>query len=98
MSSAQVWTSVLDDLRGSGAVPGAEIDTWLRDSELIGRDPESDAFIVGVPHALAERRAARFRSSLETATMHIVGFDCEIEIVRTQAWLTAQDVSTGTGG
>jgi hypothetical protein len=98
MSSTQVWTSVLEDLRGSGAVPGAEIDTWLRDSMLIGRDPESDAFIVGVPHALAERRAARFRSSLETATMHIVGFDCEIEIVRTQAWLAARDVSTGTSG
>jgi hypothetical protein len=98
MSSTQIWTSVLDDLRGSGAIPKAEVDTWLRDSVLIGRDPESDAFIVGVPHALAERRAARFLSQIENAAMQIVGFDCEIRIVRTQSWLAAQEEATGTEG
>jgi hypothetical protein len=98
MSSTQVWTSVLDDLRGSGAIPKAEVDSWLRDSVLIGRDPESDAFIVGVPHALAERRAARFLSQIESAAMQIVGFDCEILIVRTQTWLAMQEDSTGTEG
>jgi len=98
MSSAQVWMSVLDDLRGSGAIPKAEVDTWLRDSVLLGRDGESDAFIVGVPHALAERRAVRFLTPIETTTMQIVGFDCEIRIVRTQTWLAAQDDATGTEG
>lgn len=98
MSSTQVWTSVLDDLHGSGAVPKAEVDTWLRDSMLIGRDPESDAFIVGVPHALAERRAARFLSVIESTTMQIVGFDCEVQIVRTQIWLATQGEATGTEG
>jgi hypothetical protein len=98
MSSTQVWTSVLDDLRGSGAIPKAEVDTWLRDSELIGRDPGNDAFIVGVPHALAERRAARFLSQIESAAMQIVGFDCEIQIVRTQTWLAAREEATGTEG
>lgn len=98
MSSAQVWMSVLDDLRGSGAIPKAEVDTWLRDSVLLGRDEETDAFIVGVPHALAERRAVRFLTPIETTTMQIVGFDCEIRIVRTQTWLAAQDDATGTEG
>lgn len=98
MTNTQVWTSVLDDLRGSGAIPRAEVDTWLRDSALIGRDEERDVLIVGVPHALAERRAKRFLAAIETAAMHIVGYDCAIEIVRTQDWLAAQDEATGTEG
>jgi hypothetical protein len=97
MTSTQVWMSVLDDLRGSGAIPKPEIDSWLRDSVLLGRDEGDDALIVGVPHALAERRAARFLSAIETATMHIVGFDCEIRIVRTNEWLADQH-ATGTDG
>ncbi|HWV23882.1 MAG TPA: hypothetical protein VNZ58_06810 [Thermomicrobiales bacterium] len=98
MSGMQVWTSVVDDLRQSGAIPKAEVDTWLRDSALLGRDPETDALIVGVPHALAERRAARFLAAIETATMQVVGFDCEISIVRTQDWLAANTGATGTEG
>jgi hypothetical protein len=89
MSSEQVWTAVLDDLRGSGAIPRGEVDTWLRDTQLIGRDEEADALVIGVPHALAERRAERFRGAIEQATAHIVGFDCAVAIVRTQAWLAA---------
>jgi hypothetical protein len=98
MTSTQVWMSVLDDLRGSGAIPKPEVDAWLRDSELLGRDEDDDALIVGVPHPLAERRAARFLSAIETAAMHIVGFDCAIRIVRTQAWLAAREEGTGTEG
>jgi hypothetical protein len=98
MTSAQIWSAVLDDLRGSGSIPRGEVDTWLRDSMLIGRGGEDDALIVGVPHALAERRAIRFLSAIEQATMHIVGFDCSIEIVRTQTWLAEQDAGTGTEG
>lgn len=90
MSGMQVWVSVVDDLRYSGAIPKAEVDTWLRDSVLLGRDPEAGALIIGVPHALAERRAARFRAAIETATMQVIGFDCEIRIVRTQSWLADQ--------
>jgi hypothetical protein len=98
MTSTQVWMSVLDDLQGSGAIPKPEIVSWLRDSVLLGRDEHDDALIVGVPHALAERRAARFLSAIETAAMHIVGFDCAIRIVRTQAWLSAREEGTGTEG
>ncbi len=97
MTSTQVWMAVLDELRASGAIPKPEIDSWLRDSVLLGRDGD-DALIVGVPHALAERRAARFLSAIENAAMHIAGFDCAIRIVRTQAWLAAQDDATGTEG
>ena len=96
MTSTQVWMSVLDELRGSGAIPKPEIDSWLRDSVLLGRD-EDDGLVVGVPHALAERRAARFLSAIETAAMHIVGFDCAIRIVRTGTWL-AEQAATGTEG
>lgn len=96
MTSTQVWMSVLDELRGSGAIPKPEIDSWLRDSVLLGRD-ENEALVVGVPHALAERRAARFLGAIETAAMHIVGFDCEIRIVRTGTWL-AEQAATGTEG
>lgn len=96
MTSTQVWMSVLDELRGSGAIPKPEIDSWLRDSVLLGRD-EDDALVVGVPHALAERRAARFLSAIESAAMHIVGFDCAIRIVRTSTWLAGQG-ATGTDG
>jgi hypothetical protein len=98
MTSEQVWTAVLDDLRGSGAIPRGEVDTWLRDTQLIGRDDEADALVIGVPHALAERRAERFRGAIEQATAHIVGFDCALAIVRTQAWLAAQADGTGTNG
>lgn len=97
MTSTQVWMMVIDDLRASGAIPRPEVDAWLRDSVLLGRD-EDDALIVGVPHALAERRAARFRDAIETATMHIVGFDCAIRVVRTQTWLAAHEDGTGTDG
>jgi hypothetical protein len=96
MTSTQVWMSVLDELRGSSAIPKPEIDSWLRDSVLLGRG-DDDALVVGVPHALAERRAARFLNAIETAAMHIVGFDCAIRIVRTSAWLAAQG-ATGTEG
>ncbi len=94
MTSTQVWMSVLDELRGSGAIPKPEIESWLRDSVLVGRDDDG-ALIVGVPHALAERRAGRFLSAIETAAMHIVGFDCEIRVVRTSTWL-AGGGATGT--
>ena len=96
MTNTQVWMSVLDELRGSGAVPKPEIESWLRDSVLVGRD-EDGALIVGVPHALAERRAARFLPAIETATMQIVGFDCAIRFVRTATWL-ADQARTGTEG
>jgi hypothetical protein len=96
MTSEQVWSAVLDDLRGEGVIPRGEVDTWLRDSALIGRG-EGAVLIVGVPHALAERRALRFLPAIEQAAAHIVGFDCAIEVVRTQAWLAARS-ATGTEG
>jgi len=96
MTSEQIWSAVLDDLRGEGAIPRGEVDTWLRDSALIGRG-EGAMLIVGVPHALAERRALRFLPAIEQAAAHIVGFDCAIEIVRTQTWL-ADRAATGTEG
>lgn len=96
MTSTQVWMSVLDELRGSGTIPKPEIESWLRDSVLLGRDDDG-ALVVGVPHALAERRAARFLGAIGIAAMQIVGFDCTIRIVRTSAWLAAQS-ATGTEG
>jgi len=97
MTSEQIWSAVLDDLRGSGAIPRGEVDTWLRDSALIGRGEDGVTLIAGVPHALAERRALRFLPAIEQATAHIVGFDCAIEIVRTQTWLAGR-AATGTEG
>jgi len=97
MTNDQIWSAVLDDLHASGAIPRAEVDTWLRDSALIGRG-EGGALVIGVPHALAERRAMRFLPAIAQATLHIVGIDCELEVVRTQTWLAAQDAATGTDG
>ncbi len=89
LPSGQVWAAVLDELAVSGEVSRANFDTWLRATALIGRDP-AGALVVGVPHALAQRRiAARFGPSLRAAVVAVVGVRLPVEVVVATEWLRA---------
>ena len=89
LPSGQVWTAVLEDVVASGRVGRANFDAWLRTTTLIGRDDDG-SLIVGVPHALAQRRiSARFGNALTDAVAAIVGADLPVQFVVGRAWLRA---------
>lgn len=89
LPSGQVWAAVLEEVVANGAVGRANFDAWLRTTALIGRG-EDGSLVVGVPHALAQRRiAARFLSPLRSAAAAIIGGDLPIEVVVARDWLRA---------
>lgn len=86
LPSGQVWAAVLEEVVASGGVGRANFDAWLRSTALIGRD--GDRLIVGVPHALAQRRiATRFGGVLRESVAAITGADLAIEFVVEREWL-----------
>ena len=93
LPSGQVWSAVLADLAVSGQVSRANFDTWLRVTTLLGRSGEGEIgspLIVGVPHALAQRRvAARFLPALRAALSAVIGAPLDVEIVVARDWLTS---------
>lgn len=93
LPSGQVWAGVLDEISRAGTISKANIDTWLRQTSLIGRG-DGGALIVGVPHLLAQQRIIRlFLPALRTAVGAVVGPAVGAEIVVTRAWMREQQMS-----
>ncbi|MEA2524137.1 MAG: hypothetical protein QOF73_1364 [Thermomicrobiales bacterium] len=89
LPSGQVWAAVLEEVAARGGVGRANFDAWLRTTALIGRG-DGGSLVVGVPHALAQRRiAARFVAPLRSAAAAIVGADLPLEVVVAREWLRA---------
>jgi hypothetical protein len=87
LPSGQVWAAVLDEIAHAGAVSRANLDTWLRQTALIGRG-DNGSLIIGVPHALAQQRiTTRLLSPLQAAVRAVVGTVPGIEIVVARDWL-----------
>ncbi len=90
LPSGQVWAAVLEEVVANGAVGRANFDAWLRTTALVGRG-DAGSLVVGVPHALAQRRiAARFVAPLRSAAAAIIGVDLPIDVVVARDWLRAQ--------
>ncbi len=86
MTSRQVWSALLGELRMSEAIGRTDVDTWLRDSLLLGRG-ETDALMVGVPHELARRRATgRNLAAIRAAVKRVTGVSLTVEVVLIREW------------
>ncbi len=106
MTSRQVWSALLGELRMSEAIGRTDVDTWLRDSLLMGRS-ETDALVIGVPHELARRRATgRNLTAIRAAVKRVTGVALTIEVVLIREWVGRQadagagreaDSATGSG-
>ena len=93
LPSGQVWAAVLDEIAHADAVSRANLDTWLRQTNLIGRG-DGGALIIGVPHALAQQRiTARLLSPLQAAVRAVLGTVPGIEVVVARDWLREWRVS-----
>jgi len=88
LPSGQVWPAVLEEARTRGKVSATDYAAWLRATALLGRDAATGGLIVGVSHALAQRRVAtRFLAPLRAAVAAVVGADLPLTIVVTRDWL-----------
>jgi hypothetical protein len=86
LPSGQVWAAVLDELEQRPEIGRVNFESWLRIASLLGRG-ESGELVVGVPHALAQRRAMRFLPAIAEVVLDIVGVELDIEIAVTRDWL-----------
>lgn len=94
LPSGQVWAAVIDEVATTAEVSRVNVDTWLRSTALIGRG-DGGCLIVGVPHAMAQRRiAARFAAPLREAVAAVLGAERPLEIVVTRDWLAAHPYPT----
>ncbi len=92
LPSGKVWAAVLGEVEDRSRVSRANVDAWLRSTHLIGRggDGPGAALVVGVPHALAQRRiSSRFLPELTAAVQKVVGVALPVEVVVEQEWLAA---------
>ena len=90
MTSRQVWSALLGELRMSEAIPRTDVDTWLRDSLLVGRGA-TDTLVMGVPHELARRRATgRNLSAIRAAVKRVTGVALAVEVVLIRDWSERQ--------
>jgi hypothetical protein len=90
MTSRQVWSALLGELRMSEAIPRTDVDTWLRDSLLVGRGA-TDTLVMGVPHELARRRATgRNLSAIRAAVKRVTGVALAVEVVLIRDWAERQ--------
>ena len=85
MTNRQVWSAVLGDLQLSGAIGRTEVSTWLRDAAVLGMTGE-DGIVLGVPHELARRRAARYLGAIRQAVERVTGLSLAIEVVLFREW------------
>ena len=80
LSSRQVWAAVLDELARRGSVSRADLETWLRPANLIGRDGET--LLIGAPNAVArDRITTRLLPALREAMAATLGMTVEIAVV-----------------
>jgi len=91
LASEQVWSAVLGEIVATNAVSAANFDAWLRATALIGREEMADgrvALVIGVPHALAQRRVgARYLAVLRGAVATVIGAPLAVRVVVSQEWL-----------
>ena len=81
LSGDQVWSALLDELAASGAVPSANIATWLRPARLVA-EREDGTLVIGAPHAPAQRRiAGHFQSSIESTLSRLLGRPVRIDVI-----------------
>ena len=97
LPSGQVWSAVLAEV-AAGPVPRADLDAWLRSTALLGRGGDGGAgspLVVGVTHALAQRRVAdRFAPHLRAAVAAVVGRPLPLDVVVARDWLLAHASDT----
>jgi len=107
MTNRQVWALVLNELRESGAVGRAELDSWLRDAVLLAVDEQDEDVRVqlGVPHALAKSRVeGRLLSPVRQELARLLGLDdgdLVIEVGLIRDWLddgSGRDVRASARG
>jgi hypothetical protein len=100
--SGQVWAAVLAELERHEAVGRADFEAWLRSTQLLGRGGEGGSgspVIVGVPHALAQRRVSgRFQDLIAAALAGVIGERVPVEIVVSRDWLAAQPAAPTPDG
>ena len=91
LPSEQVWSAVLGEIVATNRVSLANFDAWLRATVLIGRETVADggvALVVGVPHALAQRRVnARYLAVLRSAVATVIGAPLPVRVVIAAEWL-----------
>jgi hypothetical protein len=81
LTSQQVWSAVIGELERSGAMPRVDIEAWLRNAAIVAADEE--AIVLGMPHALAEKRAGgRYLSTLVAAVERVTGVRYAVRVVR----------------
>ncbi len=97
LPSNQVWAAVLEEVALRGEIGRADIDAWLRTTVLLGRG-EGRSLVVGVPHAVAQRRVSRrFLPALLNATAAVIGERLPVEVVVTRDWLRARSAAKEGG-
>ena len=85
LSSRQVWAAVLDELARRGSVSRADLETWLRPANLIGRDGET--LLIGAPNAVArDRITTRLLPALREAMAATLGVSVELAVVSGNDW------------
>jgi hypothetical protein len=101
LPSGEVWAAVLAELAAGGEVSRANFDAWLRATSLVGRAGDAapgTALVVGVPHALAQRRVAtRFLPALRAAVAAVVGTPLGVEVVVVGDWLAGRHALSPAG-
>jgi hypothetical protein len=99
--AGQVWAAVLAELERHDAVGRADFEAWLRATQPLGRAGEGgpgSPLVVGVPHALAQRRvSSRYQDILAAVLARVVGVPVPVEIAVTRDWL-AQHPAPITAG
>lgn len=94
MSSTQVWQFVVEDARGSGAIPASEIDMWMTQAAILQQD--HGGVVVGLPNTFGLRRANRYISAITSALRAVTGREVPVSLVQMAEWLA--DQRTGTDG
>ena len=99
--SGQVWAAVLGELERHEAVGPADFAAWLRSTLPLGRGGDGglgSPVVVGVPHALAQRRvSSRFQDVIADVITSVVGVALPVEIVVVRDWLAQHPpVTTST--
>jgi hypothetical protein len=96
--SGQVWAAVLTELERHEAVGPADFAAWLRSTLPLGRGGDGgpgSPLVVGVPHALAQRRvSSRFQDVIAGAVAGVVGVALSVEIVVVRDWLAQHPLAT----
>jgi hypothetical protein len=95
MTSRQIWSAVLGELRMSEEIGRTDVDTWLRDSMVVGRG-SAGGLVIGVPHELARRRAAgRNLAALRGAVKRVTGIALPVEVVLIREWVRDREAVDG---